>query len=420
MELPKLRNAFTTLWIALGVANAAGATTLQDRIDERLGKLRGEMIEVFRDLHRHPELSGQEVRTAGIVAERLRSLGFDVRAGVGGHGVVGVLRGGKPGRIVGFRADMDAIASTAPDPVEYRSEVPGVRHICGHDLHTTVGLAIAEVLAAIRTELPGTAVLIFQPAEETASGAKAMLEGGALEGLALDAVLAFHTAPLPVGTVGSTPGLLLPPTTIAVATLEGEGDLEAFAQALVPRLQALNVVVPLEDTSGGLGGIPLSRDFLVVQPFRAAAGPGPAEYTLHIMLRASGDNRLAEGKAKLEEAFDELSTVEAKAAVEFHPESTAGADNDPELVRAVDVILHRALGAENVIQMAGAVPFFSEDFGHFQRLAPGAMYWLGVANTETGSRGLPHAPDFVADDEAIFVGARAMTAVLLELLQSSD
>jgi amidohydrolase len=145
-------------------------------VERQLQSVRADLIEVRRDIHRHPEVSGQEERTAWIVAERLRGSGLEVATGVGGHGVVGILRGGKPGPTVAYRADMDAVYSNAPDPVPFASETPGVRHICGHDIHTTVALGVAEALTAIRDELPGTVKFIFQPAEENIQGAYAMIE----------------------------------------------------------------------------------------------------------------------------------------------------------------------------------------------------------------------------------------------------
>ncbi|MBK5099343.1 MAG: M20/M25/M40 family metallo-hydrolase, partial [Gemmatimonadetes bacterium] len=162
----------------LAAAQGQDAASLQAAVDSRLFETRDELIEVRRDIHRHPEVSGREERTAGVVAGRLRALGLDVRTDVGGHGVVAVLRGSHPGPIVAFRADMDAVASRDPDPVDFASTVEGVRHICGHDIHTTVGLALAEGMAAIRDQLAGSVMLIFQPAEENATGARAMLEDG--------------------------------------------------------------------------------------------------------------------------------------------------------------------------------------------------------------------------------------------------
>jgi metal-dependent amidase/aminoacylase/carboxypeptidase family protein len=137
-----------------------------------------ELIAFRRDLHQHPELSGEEVRTAELVAERLRRLGLEVQTGVGGHGVVGLLQGGRPGPVVAFRADMDAVPSADPDPVAFASLRSGVRHICGHDIHTTLGLALATGFAAVRRDLPGSVLFIFQPAEERATGARAMLTDG--------------------------------------------------------------------------------------------------------------------------------------------------------------------------------------------------------------------------------------------------
>jgi len=179
------------------------------RVEQRLTAVNPEMIEVRRDLHRHPEVSGREARTEGVIATRLRALGLEVTAGVGGHGVVGVLTGGRPGRTVAIRADIDAIATNAPDPVDFRSETPGVRHICGHDIHATVALATAEGLSAVRADLPGRVVFIFQPAEENVTGARAVLATGVLERWNPGAIFAFHTAPLEVGTIGTKPGVLL-------------------------------------------------------------------------------------------------------------------------------------------------------------------------------------------------------------------
>ncbi|HEX7879853.1 MAG TPA: M20/M25/M40 family metallo-hydrolase, partial [Candidatus Eisenbacteria bacterium] len=148
---------------------------LLPRVEARLAAIEPTMIEVRHDIHRHPELSGQESRTAGLVADRLREAGFDVRTGVGGHGVVARLTAPRPGRSVGVRADMDAVRSNAHDPADFRSETPGVRHICGHDIHTTTALAAALALAAVQTDLAGSVVFYFQPAEENVTGAWAML-----------------------------------------------------------------------------------------------------------------------------------------------------------------------------------------------------------------------------------------------------
>lgn len=133
----------------------------------------GDLTLLRHDLHRHPEISGQEMRTARVVAERMRAAGLEVRTGIGGHGVVAILRGGRPGPLVAYRADMDAVPSNDPDPSAIKSEAPGVRHICGHDLHVTVGVGVAEALARWRGAIAGSVMFIFQPSEERVSRTEA-------------------------------------------------------------------------------------------------------------------------------------------------------------------------------------------------------------------------------------------------------
>src|SRR5262245_21216495 len=158
--------------------SAARQSNLQSRIDAFVRAHEASFIAVRRDIHQHPETSGNEVRTAKLVADRLRSLGLDVRTSVGGHGVVGILKGGRPGRFIAYRADMDAVASNAQDPASFPSLVPGVRHICGHDVHVAIALGLAETLTSVRASLPGRVMFIFQPAEERATGARAMIDDG--------------------------------------------------------------------------------------------------------------------------------------------------------------------------------------------------------------------------------------------------
>ncbi len=190
----------------LATESSAQTPTLETRIGLVLTERESALIAFRRDLHQHPELSGEEIRTAAKVAERLRALGFEVRTGVGGHGVVALLRGSLPGPVVAFRADMDAVASTDLDPVPFKSRRPGVRHVCGHDIHTTLALALAEGFAAVRMDLPGKLLLIFQPAEERAAGARAMLADSVFSLARPDAIYAVHTAPLEMGRFGTRAG----------------------------------------------------------------------------------------------------------------------------------------------------------------------------------------------------------------------
>jgi amidohydrolase len=205
--------AFTA---AVTPAHAVDSQTLAD-IRSRVSAIEAKAIAWRRDIHQHPELSSQEHRTAALVADHLRKLGLEVRTGVGGTGVVGVLRGSKPGKVLALRADMDALPVKEIVDLPFASKARGrhmgkevdVMHACGHDGHTAILMATAEVLAGMRDRIPGTVKFIFQPAEEGASeapkhegehiGARAMVDAGALENPKVDAVFGLHLMPLPAG-----------------------------------------------------------------------------------------------------------------------------------------------------------------------------------------------------------------------------
>jgi metal-dependent amidase/aminoacylase/carboxypeptidase family protein len=218
-----------------GAAQRAG---LHQRIAAHLQKTTAEWVEVRRDIHRHPELSGQEVRTAALVADRLRTLGLEVQTGIGGHGVVGILRGGRPGPLVAYRADMDAVRSAATDPVDFASVVPGVRHICGHDMHVTIGLALAASLSSVKADLPGRVMFIFQPAEERATGARAMLTDGLFAREKPDAIFGLHSAPLDAGRITSKSGLMMHPNEIAPGVTNHDALFTAAKADLIAVLGA--------------------------------------------------------------------------------------------------------------------------------------------------------------------------------------
>jgi len=392
-------------------ADDAGRDPILERMDQRLAAVAEELVAIRRDIHRHPELSGQEERTAGIVAKHLAGLGFEVRTGVGGHGVVGVIRGGGEGPVVAYRADMDAISSTAPDAVPFRSETPGVRHICGHDIHTTVGLGIAEALAAVRDELPGTVKLIFQPAEESVQGARGMIADGVLDNPRPAAILALHTAPLEVGQIGVIEGMALPGLDVVKVTLSGDGDLEAAAQAYADLFgQVSTIGPPGPDLS--IAGVP---EFI----FAYASGAEPAgedSWVVQGFVRASGEDQYGRAKSDILAKLDAIDLEGVTHEVEYLDRWLADTINDQDLLDASVPTIRSRVGDDGVVVTRAPIPYFGEDFSFFQQEIPGALFWLGVSNSEKGTVGLPHSPDYVADEGSIQVGARTMAAVILELL----
>jgi amidohydrolase len=382
---------------------------LETRVEVRLRELEAELIAFRRDLHQHPELSGAEVRTAAKVAERLQALGLEVRAGVGGHGVVAVLRGGRPGPTVAYRADMDAVRDRSPDPVEFRSLTPGVRHICGHDIHTTVALALATGLASVRSELPGTVIFLFQPAEERATGARAMLDDGAFEGHRPMAIYALHTAPYEVGQLGTRAGGLLASRDLASIEITGSGDTAAAVRAVE---QILRNASTLPAGTRFVEADP--ETFTLIEWMRESGRGGSTVVRADIVLASTAVRR--ELRARLGREIAALRIPGIRAAVFYREGVTAGVTNDAALVAQGNAAIRAALGDSAVRLTESVLPAFSEDFGEFQRTVPGVMYFLGVSNAPRGTAGMPHTPNYVADEGSILIGARAMASVMLSRL----
>jgi len=380
--------------------------SLDGQIDARLRARRAALIEIRRDIHRHPELSGQEARTAALVAKHLRALGLQVRTGVGGHGVVAVLRGGRPGPVVGYRADMDAVPSRDPDRFDFRSIVTGVRHICGHDVHTTVGLGVAEALAAVKRDLPGTAVFYFQPAEETTVGARAMIEAGALGAPTPSAVFALHCAPFEAGTIAAIEGLVLPGLDAVTIRFSGSGDLGAAAKAGVGLLRGMETPPQGADADSFVG----------VEIWDQGFPAGERAIAILANIHAASETIFARVERELRAKVAALSLPDMNAEIAYQHAVVPATVNDLTTVRATYPALRRALGEDKLEILARGTRFFSEDFSYFLQRVPGAMYFLGVSNEEKGIVGMPHSPGFAVDETAIEIGARAMARVMADYL----
>ena len=217
-------------------------------IDQAVERISRQLIDDRRYFHQHPELGMEEINTSRIVAERLRELGIEVRTGIAGTGVLGTLRGGKPGKTVLLRADMDALPIEEENDVPYRSQHPGKMHACGHDGHTAILLGVANVLAGMRDIIPGTIKFAFQPAEESVGGAKPMIEAGVMENPHVDACFGLHLwQNLPIGTIGVRSGPLMAAADGFRVVIEGQGGHAAEPHATVDAtLIACETVVALQ------------------------------------------------------------------------------------------------------------------------------------------------------------------------------
>ncbi|BBX20646.1 amidohydrolase [Mycolicibacter terrae] len=389
------------------------------------------LIEVFKDLHRNPELGFAEVRTAGIVAQALTDLGFTVTTGIGQTGVVAVLERGR-GPVVMYRADMDALAVHETSGLDWASHDPALGHVCGHDAHVTWMLGMAKVLA--ESTWSGTAVLIGQPAEELISGAQAMVDDG-LYAVAPppDSFVALHTAPVPVGMVAAVAGERLAGTDQLDIVFHGVGGHGSMPQlAKDPVLMAAQAVVGFQSIISRTIA-PDDTAVLTVSSIQAGSAYNviPDRALLKVNLRwfnpqvreqlLTGIRAISEGIARSVGMPDELMPVITMAG------GSTPLVNDAALTARLAATLRGVLGEPNVITDLPAVTG-SEDCHLLKgphHDIPLAYLMVGVADpqvyADAAAQGRlfpysPHSPDYVVDLAAIPLGARIAGRAMLELL----
>lgn len=376
-------------------------------VDAVASRLDRDLIELRRDIHRHPETAGQEERTANVVARRLRAAGLDVTTGVGGHGVVGVLDGAQPGRTVAYRADLDAVP-----PNEQVGGGTRAAHLCGHDVHTAVGVGVAEVLACLRRRLAGRVVFLFQPAEETLTGAAAMLDAGVFARHRPAEIHALHCGPFPVGQFIVSPGFGLPGQDRGVIMLTGS-DALARARRLATEIGALGTVVPPaspEDLERLVADIQIPDGPLARFVFMSAeASEAQGRAAVRVSYRCWPEHRYVE----IREDIHRLARSAGGASVAF-PNDPFPAMVCPEREgKALQRYLRQTVGRDRVRTLHAAIPFNGEDFALFLDRVPGTFTFLGVrAPGAAIEASYPHFGAFDPDERAIGHGVRAMAGWL--------
>ncbi|CAM5475345.1 N-acyl-L-amino acid amidohydrolase [Streptomyces spiroverticillatus] len=404
--------------VPAGAAAAQGAGGRgpldQSAIDAVVRRVERSLVELRRDLHAHPETakseaSAGEVATSRIVAHLLRAAGLEVTTGVGGFGVVGVLRGARPGRTVAYRADMDAVPKEGIFPGADRAA-----HACGHDIHTAVGVGVAQTLARLRHRLGGTVVFFFQPGEETLQGARAMIDAGVLRDHAPEEIHALHCGPFPVGQFAVTPGSGLPGQDGTVIEVNGP-DALARAERLAAEITELSTVAPPE-TSAALErmvadvqvkGGPLAR-FVTVSA-GAAKDKDTGRVTVSVWYRCWPEERYVE----VRETVRGLARKYAGTVVDFDREPFPALVCPERDALALGRHLRRVLGPAGVTVMHAAFPFNGEDYALFLDRIPGTYSFLGVRRPGADiAEAVPHYATFDPDTKAIGVGVRAMAGWL--------
>ena len=397
-------------------------------------KVEGKVVAWRRDFHQNPELGNREVRTAKIVAEHLRALGFDeVREKVAHTGVVGILKGGKPGPVVALRADMDALPVAEEVDVPFKSKVRtewngqqcGVMHACGHDAHTSILMGVAEVLASMRAQIPGTVTFIFQPAEETPpigeeGGAKMMVEQGCLANPKVDAIFGLHvTSIFPTGMVGYRSGPFMASADDFRIFVKGTQTHAAMPwRGVDPIVVGAQIVTGLQTIVSRQMNIAKEPSIVTVGVFHGGVRHNiiPEEVKMEGTIRAFDEeqrNEVHTHVKRIAEMIAQAGGATAKVHIHRWYDVTV---NDPALTDWSIPTLGRMAGEENV-QVVDKV-CGAEDFSFYQKAVPGFFYFIGcTARDKDVSKAAPnHSPRFYVDEECLKLGVKSLSALALDWL----
>ena len=419
---------------ALRAQSPAPSNELSAAIDRAVIAVSAKVVAWRRDIHEHPELGNREFRTSKLVADHLRSLGMTVRTGVAHTGVVGILRGGRPGPVVALRADMDALPVTEPAGLAFASTVRttyngqdvGVMHACGHDTHTAMLMGVAEVFASVRRDLPGTVVFLFQPAEEMApagedGGAELMVREGALDDPKPDAVFGLHVVPYVMGHVLYRSGPFMASSDHITIVVHGRQTHGALPwKGVDPIVVAAQIVTGLQTV--------ISR--------QTDLTAGPAVVTIGSIHGGVRDNIIPDSVVMLGtiRTFDSTARREIRERVKRTAEmiaQSAGATadvnvelhypvtvNNPALTAEMLPTLRRVVGDSGVVQ--GPLVTGSEDFSFYGLRAPAMYVHLGITPPDSNWRTAApnHSPKFYVDEDAFPTGMRVLAHLAADYLQT--
>ncbi len=379
--------------------------------------LREQMIRWRRDLHQHPEIAFEEVRTAGFVVTVLNELGLEVQSGIGKTGVVGILEGQADGPTVLVRADMDALPVHEENEVPYVSTTPGKMHACGHDAHTSIALGVATILVQNRQHLAGRVKFIFQPAEEIGAGAEAMIAEGALENPRPDVAVGLHVwNSMPVGKVAATPGPMMAGIDTFRLVVKGQGGHAAEPQETHDPVVAAAQIISAAQTVVSRNIRPTEAG---VVSFTAIHG-GHADNVIpaSVEIRGSFRSFKPEVRELIIKRVDEVARSIAGAlqcSAELEIIATL-----PPLVNNADVAERLRTGFCQAYHNLDIVDDYrtmgSEDMGRFLEQVPGTYFFVGSADAERGLNYPHHHPRFDIDEEALVVGASLLTSAVADYL----
>lgn len=402
------------------------ATLTHESIRLETDQIFDKLVKIRRALHEKPELAGMEKQTHETLKQYLLGLGLEVKTGMYGYGMVGVLKGAKKGKSIAWRADMDALPNDFPDNVDFRSVYKNVQHGCGHDVHMAIALGIAEVLAKNKKDLRGTVYFIFQPEEESFTGAKGMVDNKLFTKIKPTEIYGLHITPFPVGQIIVKPNEMY--AYQRGVRMQFKKDVsketltELYQKIRSTLTRSTNNSKPWEiqhalDPQDGLASpTTIFKDYFIVDEQFVTYAKDEI-ITLQADMYETDKNKLNDIIPNIKKVIESQGLANQLISVSFFKENPT-IDNDPILTSSAISAFDKVFGKGTITVDYGQIPFSNDDFSYFQQKVPGVYFYLGGSNFEKGMVAMIHAPNFMVDEECIRTGVRNFTSLILERLNN--
>jgi amidohydrolase len=418
------------------VLSNAQKTTIESQIESAVNKIESKCIAWRRDFHEHPELSNREFRTSKIIADHLRSLGIEVKEGVAKTGVVGILRGDKPGPVIGLRADMDALPVTERVNLPFASKVKstfngqevGVMHACGHDTHVAMLMSVAEILAGMKKDLAGTVKFIFQPAEEgppigEEGGAALMVKEGVLDNPKVDVVFGLHiNAQTPVGQIKYREGGMMAASDWFTITIHGKQSHGAQPwMGVDPVVIGTQIIEGLQTIVSRQSELTKNAVVISTTIFKAGVRENiiPEEVTLGGTIRTLDTGMQKDVWMRVERTAKKIAEASGATADVTINSKTLVTYNDPKLTQQMIPTFQKV--TNNYAFVMDAVTG-GEDFSYFAANVPSLFFYLGgmTPGTDPKQTAAHHTPDFYVDESGMKTGIKAFCFLVFDYLKMAQ
>jgi len=429
-----MKNIVTGIFLLVTLPSLAQVNAkLQTKIEQMATAIEPRMIEWRRDIHQHPELGNREFKTAAKIAEHLKSLGIEVQTGVAHTGVVGILKGGKPGPVIALRADMDGLPVTERNSLPFASkektvfngQETGVMHACGHDTHVAVLMATAEILSKNKSELKGTVKFIFQPSEEgppagEEGGAYLMVKEGVLENPNVDVIFGMHiNAITPLGRITYRPAGTMAASDWFSIKVTGRQSHGAYPWMSVdPIVVSAQIITGLQTIVSRQTELTKEAAVITIGRFQAGIRENiiPEEAFMAGTIRTLDESMQDKIHEKIRLTATKIAESSGATAEVVIDKKTPVTYNDPALTEKMVASLQKAAGEKNVIRINAVTG--AEDFAFYQKKVPGFFFFVGAMPPDQDPNKVPahHTPDFMIDERGMLTGLKAMLNVTLDYM----